>query len=92
MLELQPAKREYCWALCISSDNNFKLHLKKDTNSCFVNNYNPALLKAWQANIDLQSVYIYYKAVSWMTACFSKSENSTSEEMKEAVQETKVIW
>ena len=48
------------------------------------------LLKAWQANIDLQSVYNYYKAVSYMTAYFSKSENSISEAMKQAIKEIKL--
>ena len=40
-----------------------------------------------KANIDLQSVYNYYKAVSYMTEHFSKSENPTSEAMKQVVQE-----
>ena len=31
-----------------------------------MSNYNPVLLKAWQANIDLQPVYNHYKAVSYM--------------------------
>ena len=43
------------------------------------------LLKAWQANIDLQPVYNYY-----MTAYLSKSENSASEAMKQAIQESKL--
>ena len=38
------------------------------------------LLKAWQANIDLQPVYNYY-----MTAYLSKSENSASEAMKQVI-------
>ena len=42
-------------------------------------------LKAWQANIDLQPVYNYYKAISYMTPYFSKSENETSEALKQAV-------
>ena len=56
LLELQLTKKEYYWTLSISSENDFQLHLKRDTNSCFINNYNPVLLKAWQANIDLQPV------------------------------------
>ena len=36
------------------------MHLKRETNSCFINNYNPVRLKAWQASIDLQPVYNYY--------------------------------
>ena len=63
LLELQLTKKEYYWALSISSDNDFKLHLKRDTNSCFINNYNPVLLKAWQANIDLQPVIIIIRQV-----------------------------
>ena len=90
MLELQPTKKEYYWAISISTKNDFKLHLKKDTNSCFVNSYNPVLLKAWQAKISLQPVNKYYEAVSYMTAYFSKSENSTSEAMKQSVQEIKL--
>ena len=90
LLELQLTKKEYYWALSISSEKYFKLHLKMDTSSCFVNNYNPVLLTAWQGNIDLQPVYNYYKAVSYLTAYFSKLENSTSESMKQAVQEIKL--
>ena len=52
-----------------------------------MSNYNPVLLKAWQVNIDLQPVYNHYKAVSYMT---TKSENSTSEAMKQAVQKIKL--
>ena len=46
LLESQLTKKEYYWALSISSENDFSLHLKMDTNSCFINTYNPALLKA----------------------------------------------
>ena len=88
LLELQLMKKEYYWALYIPSENDFKLHLKRDTYSYFINNYNSVLLKAWQANIDLQSVYNCYKAVSYMTAYFS--ESSISETMKQAVQEIKI--
>ena len=45
------------------------------------------LLKAWQVNIDLQPDYNYYNAVSYTAAYIRKSENSTSEAIKQAVQE-----
>ena len=90
LLELQLTKKQYYWALSMSSESDFKLHLKRDTNSCFINNYSPVLLKAWQVNIDLQPVYNYYKAASYMTAYFSNSENSTSDAVKQAVQEIKL--
>ena len=90
LLELQLKKKEYFQALSIAIENEFKLHLKRDTNSWFINTYNPVLLKAWKANIDLQPVYSYYKAVSFITAYFSKSENTTLEAIKQADQEIKL--
>ena len=32
---------DYYWALSISPDNDYEIHLKRSTGSCFVNNYNP---------------------------------------------------
>ena len=32
---------DYYWALSISPDNDYEIHLKRSTDSCFVNNYNP---------------------------------------------------
>ena len=48
------------------------------------------LLKLCQADINLQAFYNYYKAVYYMTAYFSKSENSISEAMEQAIQEIKL--
>ena len=36
------------------------------------------MLKVWRDNVDLQPVFNYYKPVSYMSACFSKSESETS--------------
>ena len=54
------------WALSVSSDSDYQIHLKRNPDSCFVNNYNPAMLKSLQANLDLQPVHNYYKALSYM--------------------------
>ena len=78
---------DYYDGLAISSSEDFEIHLKRFPDSCFVNNYNPTLLKAWQANMDLQVVHNYYKAVSYMCAYFSKSESESSHAMKLAAQE-----
>ena len=61
---------DYYWALSISPDNDYEIHLKRSTGSCFVNNYNPVLLKAWEANLDIQPVHNYFKALTYMTAYF----------------------
>ncbi|XP_066911767.1 uncharacterized protein [Clytia hemisphaerica] len=83
---------DYEVALSISTDeNDFQVHLKRNTNSCFVNNYFEEGLLAWQANIDLQPVFNHYKAVQYMCAYFSKNETSSSNAMKEALAECKEL-
>ena len=80
-------EENYYWALSISTDSYYQIHFKREADSCFVNNYSPVLLKAWQANIDLQPVFSYYERISYMTAWFSKSESETSEALKQAVND-----
>ena len=82
---------EYYEALSVSSDNDFQIHLKRPPNSCFVNNYFSVGLKAWEANIDIQPVFNHYKAVSYMCAYFFKSEDATSEAMKQAAKESAAL-
>ena len=72
---LEIIEEDYYWALSVSSVNDYQIHLKLNPDSCFLNNYNPAMLKAWQANIDLQPAHNYYKALSFMASYFSKSES-----------------
>ena len=54
--KLKISEENYYWALSISTDSHDQVHLKSRTDSCFVNNYNPVLSKAWEANMDLQPV------------------------------------
>ena len=85
--ELAISEQEYYDALSISSDVDFQIHLKRPPNSCFVNNYFDEGLIAWKANIDIQPVFNHYKAVTYMCAYFSKSEDEVSEAMKQAAKE-----
>ena len=80
-------EKEYYDALSISSDDDFYLHLKRDPNSCFINNYFNEGLTAWKANLDIQPVFNHCKAVAYMCAYFSKSEDKTSEAMQIASRE-----
>ena len=80
---------DYYWTLSISPDNDNEIHLKRSTGSCFVNNYNPVLLKAWEANLDIQPVHNYFKALTYMTGYSSKSEREVSESLKQAAKEIK---
>ena len=81
------AEDDYYWALSISPDNDYEIHLKRSTG--FVNNYDPILLKAWETNVDIQPVHNYFKALTYMTAYFSKSESELSESLKQPSMEIK---
>ena len=85
--QLNITPENYYNALSISSGNDFQIHLKRQPNECFINNYFVEGLQAWKANIDIQPVFNYYKAVTYMCAYFSKTENETSEAMKQAAKE-----
>ena len=65
LVSKQITEDNYYWALPIPPENDFEIHLSRGTGSCFVNNYNPVLLKAWEANIDIQPVHNYYKALTY---------------------------
>ena len=42
---------------------------------------------AWEANLDIQPVLDYYKAISYMCTYLSKSEDVSSEAMQQAARE-----
>ena len=76
--ELEISKDDYYRALSISKDEDLELHLKKEPDSCFVNNYFDIFLKTWQANMDIEPVFNEYKAVTYMCQYFSKTEDQCS--------------
>ena len=87
LLEIGFTSEEYYNALKISTDSDFQIHFKRKPNSCFVNNYFVEGLMSWKANIDIQPVINHYKAVAYMCAYFSKSEDDASEAMKQVAKE-----
>ena len=56
-------------------------------NSCFVNNYFRTGLLAWEANLDIQPVFNHYKAVTYMCAYLSKTEDECSHAINQAFNE-----
>ncbi|XP_066926174.1 uncharacterized protein [Clytia hemisphaerica] len=87
LAELDIPKNDYEYALFVSEDEDFHIYLKRDTNACFVNNYFTEGLKAWQGNLDIQPVFNYYKAATYMCAYLSKTEDEVSHAMTQAVQD-----
>lgn len=70
--EIHITKQEYENALKVFDDNGFQPKPKRPTDSCFVkDNFNIGLL-SWEANIEIQPVFHYYKAVIYLYSYLSK--------------------
>ena len=84
---LNITQKKYYNALSILSDPDFQIHIKREPNACFINNFFTEGLQAWKINTDTQPVVNHYQAVTYMCIYFSKSEDETTEVMKEAAKE-----
>ena len=85
---LDISEGRYYEALEISEDNDFQIHFRQSPNSYFINNYSKTGLEAWNANIDIQVILNEQKAMSYMYAYLSKSEETCSKAMKHALRES----
>ena len=56
-------KSEYYNSLSVACGVDYEIHLNRPPNSCFINNYNPIVLFALQANMDIQPVFNHHKCV-----------------------------
>ena len=83
------AENDYYEVLSVAGGTDFELHLKRPPNSCFINNYNPFILKAWQANMDLQPVFNHHKCVTYLCSYMTKGETQCSEAIRAASLEAK---
>ena len=80
---------EYYWALSISADSDFDLHLKQPVDSCFINNYFVAGIKGFAANVDLQPVFNHYKCITYVCSYFTKDETECSQAIANAAKEAR---
>lgn len=83
------SEEQYYWALSISGDSYYDLHLKRPIDSCFINNYFVAGIKGFQANVDLQPVFNHYKCVTYVCSYFTKDETECSQAIMTAAKEAK---
>ncbi|XP_074542437.1 uncharacterized protein LOC141802702 isoform X2 [Halichoeres trimaculatus] len=60
--------------------------LKRGPQDCWVNNYNPSLLEAWDANMDIQFILNPYSCVAYICSYISKAEHGLSEYLKTVLQ------
>ena len=70
--KLNISKNEFEHALFMSDEDSFQNHTKGPPNSCFVNSYFSEGLQAWDANIDIRSIFDHRKAVAYTCAYLSK--------------------
>ena len=89
LISCNVTRENYEWALSISGDRDFELHLKRSVDSCFVNNYFEAGIKGFKANVDLQPVFNHYKCLTYVCSYFSKDETKCSQAIANAAKEVK---
>ncbi|XP_068069853.1 uncharacterized protein [Danio rerio] len=60
--------------------------LKRDPKETWVNGYNPDLLRAWNANMDIQYILDAYSCIMYMLSYVSKPEHEMSGFLKNVIQ------
>ena len=79
---------EYIDALEVSK-NGHSVVLRRKLLEMNINNYNPAVLRAWRANMDIQFILHAYACVMYVTSYMMKSERAMGELLKQVVKETR---
>ena len=60
--------------------------LKRDPKDCMVNPYNPDVLDAWDANMDIQYILNVHSCIMYMTGYVTKAEHGMSEYLKTIIE------
>uniref|UniRef100_A0A8C5FK64 ATP-dependent DNA helicase n=2 Tax=Gadus morhua TaxID=8049 RepID=A0A8C5FK64_GADMO len=60
--------------------------LKRDPKEAYVNGYNPTLLLAWDANMDIQYILNPYSCIAYICSYISKAEHGLSEYLKTMIE------
>jgi endonuclease/exonuclease/phosphatase (EEP) superfamily protein YafD len=86
MLDL--SEHEYIKAIRLSLKNN-TLFLKRSPAEIRINCYNPHLLKAWKANMDIQFVLDPYACAVYILSYITKGQRGMSKLLRKACEEAK---
>ena len=84
----QVTEQEYIHALEVSTNGNVVV-LKREPGECFINNYNPSVMLAWQANMDVQFVLNAYACIMYVASYIMKTERSMGELLKRVAAEAR---
>ncbi|XP_035989961.1 uncharacterized protein LOC118561833 isoform X1 [Fundulus heteroclitus] len=63
--------------------------MKRDPRDTWVNGYNPVLLRAWNANMDIQYVLDEYSCIEYMMSYIAKPEHEMAQYLKSVVEDLK---
>ncbi|XP_032445815.1 uncharacterized protein LOC116736996 [Xiphophorus hellerii] len=63
--------------------------MKRDPKDSWVNGYNPDLLRAWNANMDIQYVLDEYSCIEYMMSYIAKPEHEMAQYLKSVVDDLK---
>ncbi|KAK0133509.1 ATP-dependent DNA helicase PIF7 [Merluccius polli] len=74
----------------IDLTSSYVVMLKRDPNDCWINNYNPDLLRAWNANMDIQYVVDDFTCIMYMMSYVSKPEHKMTEFFNSVIKNLKV--
>ena len=88
LLKLKVTENVYRLAVR-SSLNAPTVFLKRKPNELRINNYNPACLKAWRANMDIQFVLDVYACAMYIVSYISKAQKGMSELLWQACAEAR---
>ena len=81
-------EKDYIDALEVSSNGSVVV-LKREPNERFINNYNPSVMLAWEANMDIQFVLNAYACVMYVASYIMKTERSMGELLKHVAAEAR---
>ena len=84
--QAKTTEEEYMNALSYSKKGNNVVLQRTPAEQC-INGYNPTILKAWQANIDVQYILDAYACVMYIAAYMTKSEQAMGELLKQVSKE-----
>ncbi|KAI8498196.1 hypothetical protein Bbelb_241400 [Branchiostoma belcheri] len=86
--EVKITTAQFCVAMNTMA-NRKQIMLRREPKDMWVNNYNPHLLRAWNANMDIQYVLDAYSCVKYIVSYISKAEREMGKLLKQAHKEAR---
>lgn len=64
-------------------------NVRRSPNECNINGYNPHVMLAWQANMDIQFIVDVYACVMYVASYMMKNEKGMGELLKHVARENR---